>query len=81
MYCYRKFHKEIGKCTIHTDSYGRSLNTLLEMFHEAKKDFPGLEEKDIEVINIVGPTNGRLIGIRFDVEGKKVPRSYEGLSA
>lgn len=79
---YRKKHYSITKkCTVYEESYGRSLSKVLGMFREAKSDFPRLTEGDIEVIEIVSPTNGRLIGIRFDVrKGDKVPSSYERFS-
>ncbi|MFA6097408.1 MAG: hypothetical protein WC788_07325 [Candidatus Paceibacterota bacterium] len=73
----KKYYKETKKCTIHKGGYGRSLAKIMEMFREAKSDFPELKEEDVEVIDIVGPTDGRLIGIRFDVKKEKVPISYE----
>ena len=74
----KKYYRKTRKCIISDDKYGRSLSKIMEMFREAQSDFPELKEEDVEVIDIVGPTDGRLIGIRFDVKkGKKVPSSYE----
>lgn len=77
----KKYYKKTNKCTINEGGYGRSLSKVQEMFREAKSDFPELKEEDIQIIDIASPTNGLLIGIRFDVEkGKKVPSSYEQFS-
>jgi len=74
----KMYYKKTRKCTVYKDNYGRSLSKLLEMFREAKSDFPELKEEDVDVIDIVGPTNSRLIGIKFNLKkGDKVPSSYE----
>lgn len=78
----KKYYTKRKICIITADHYiHRSAKMLLEMVEEAKKDFPGIREEEMEVTFYADKAiNGGLLSIEFNVKGKNIPSSYERIS-
>jgi hypothetical protein len=60
-----------------TDSYGNTLEHILELFDEAKKDFPALTFSQVSIVILGGRTYNGIYAIYFNAgKGAKKPRSY-----
>lgn len=57
-----------NRCTIRIRTYASSLKHFLEMAEIAKKDYPTLEDKDIEIVQYGGKSYKRTFGIEFNVQ-------------
>jgi hypothetical protein len=70
---------------LRTDLYDNSLDYFLQLFAEAKKDFPNLTQKDVICREYGGRTVSGLRGIEFyfdppkkgSTKTVKIPKGYE----
>lgn len=65
-----------GKLVIRTNCYGSSFEFISGLVQEAKKDFPELEDKDIEIVKFAGQHYARTFGIEFYVKTTEIPEEY-----
>ena len=64
-------------CIIRTEQYGSSLQKFLQFFAEAKKDFPSLEPKDVEIVRYGGERYAKTFGLEFTAPtGAEIPSTY-----
>ena len=62
---------------LRTDSYIHTLAHFLELFEEAKKDFPGLKPEEVEIVRYGGIRYAKTFGIEFRIPtGKTCPAAY-----
>ncbi|KKU45573.1 MAG: hypothetical protein UX62_C0033G0010 [Microgenomates group bacterium GW2011_GWA2_46_7] len=63
--------------TLHGSPESKTLEYLMRLFDEAKKDFPGLTIAEVSLQIPTGEWGGRL-GISFEVpEGTEIPDCYK----
>ena len=64
-------------CTLNYYNYNRSLETVLNLVQEARKDFPLLENKDFNIQILSGNRRKSMLSIEFYIpEDSEVPESY-----
>jgi len=63
------------RCVIRTKTYANNLQHFIELFEEAKKDFPQLEPGSVEIVQYGGQDIKRMFGIEFNIKGEK-PTTY-----
>ena len=68
--------KGTKRLCIRTNSYANSLKHFNMLYDEAKKDFPSLETKDIEIMHYGGMRIKYTYGIEFAAIGD-IPDSYK----
>ncbi len=67
-------------CVIRTDTYGKTLDHLLDLYDLAKNDFPEIEPKDITIVHYAGERYKRTYGLEFKKpDGAKVPDDYQNI--
>jgi len=77
MFVFVKEYAGSFRCAISTNCYGSSLAFLQELFAEAKKDFPHLQEADMEVVLYGGNTRRHIYGLEFTLsEDAVMPETY-----
>jgi len=59
-----------------SDSYSRRVGFILALVAEAKKDFPELDENNVEVQVYAGTSRKRTIGIEFRADDMPIPDFY-----
>jgi hypothetical protein len=71
-----KEHKG-DRCVIRESHYGHTLDYINRLFAEARKDFPYLQAKDIEIVVYGGDRIKRMMGIEFNAPDVSfVPSDY-----
>ncbi|MBI2121034.1 MAG: hypothetical protein HYT94_05420 [Parcubacteria group bacterium] len=65
-----------ARCVVRTNCYGSQLSFFLELFEEAKKDFPTLTPEDVRVIHFGGQFYSGTFGIEF-TPPETVPAIYQ----
>lgn len=71
---------KIYRCYIYSNSYGSVLSHFIELFNEAKKDFPELTERDCTVCILDTLGEKGVTALNFMVKRKQKPRGYDKLS-
>jgi hypothetical protein len=71
----KEYYPPASKCILRTDTYGCSFELIRELFDEARRDFPELEAKDVEVVLYAGTRYAHTLGIEFRTNGP-VPATY-----
>jgi hypothetical protein len=62
---------------LRTDNYVHTLAHFLELFEEAKKDFPELKPEDVEIVHYGGERYAKTFGMEFEIpKGKICPAAY-----
>ena len=74
----KEFCKASNTAIIRENSYGSKLSKFTKLFAEAKKDFPYLEEEDIEIVKYGGERYAKTFGIEF--YATTVPEEYARIS-
>ena len=69
-----------NQVVLRTEHYTKKLGYILMLFFEARKDFPNLHPKDVEVICYAGRRYSKTYGIEFEKpKGTIVPDNYSPL--
>ena len=63
---------------LYTQSYGKSIHHLNSLFTEAKKDFPNLDDKDVELVVFGGDSKKYIHGIRFLIPQSWIAKDIKG---
>ncbi len=63
-------------CVIRTNIYGSQLSHFMNLFNEAKKDFPDLKPEEVDIKQFGGRRYKRTFGIEFDRPEESVPETY-----
>ena len=71
----KEYCEHIKICIIRTNTYGKSLKLIIDLYNEALKDFPKLKYEDVIIIQFSGRHYARTYGIEFKVE-TNVPEEY-----
>ena len=54
---------------LRTTTYGKTLGYIVELFNEAKKDFPGLNKDNVNIVKYGGRQYKGTMGIEFEMVG------------
>ena len=73
----KEYCPEAKLCVIRTDTYAHSYDFIQQLFECAKRDFPELDPKQVEVVEFAGRRYARTYGIEFSVGDKPIPSEYE----
>jgi hypothetical protein len=79
MKIFKEYCEEVKKCVIRTNCYGHSLEIINKLVAEARKDFPGLSDDEIEIVQFAGRHYARTYGIEFN-SSKYYPEGYSSIS-
>jgi hypothetical protein len=65
--------KEYRDCIVvlRTKTYAKTLGYFVELFNEAKKDFPQLDPDNVQVVKYGGRYYKGTMGIEFEIVGDK----------
>jgi len=74
----KEFCKSSNRAVIREDAYGSQWSKFKRLVNEAKKDFPDLNEDDVEIIHFGGERYAKTFGIEFYTV--YAPDSYSEIS-
>ena len=74
--CRRTRKSPVVRCVVRTDTYAKTLQHFLNLLAEARKDFPDLSAREVEVVHYGGRHYRGTFGIEFSAKKDEVPRSY-----
>jgi len=64
----KEYCDEVHKYVIRTNTYGHTWEYFNTLVNEAKKDYPTLNENEVEIVQYAGEHYKRTYGIEFRVE-------------
>ena len=72
----REYSTEAKRCVIRTNTYASDLSHFMNLFEEARKDFPDLKLDEVKVEHYGGERHKGFFGIEFDRAEEIVPETY-----
>lgn len=72
----RQYSIESKRCVIRTNTYKSDLSYFMNLFEEARKDFPDLKLDEVKVEHYGGDRHKGIFGIEFDRPEEIVPETY-----
>lgn len=64
-------------CTLRTEAYSSNFAHIVRLVTEARKDFPKLNDAEIDVVKFGGERYRKTMGIEFIIDRARVPSTYK----